>query len=467
MTPVIRLRLANKLPIAGICIGMLIIATLSYTSFFKISDFQTNYAWVAHTHQVRFKLEQTAFANSDAQAAVRGYVISHNPAFLTPYEDASRKLPLLLTDLNDLVSDNQSQHIKMMQLSASVDRFLALIQRAVQLRKSAADPLAAMEFVTEGASDRALEQIRTQISMLENAEADFLIQREKTAANSAAETRMLLITGTCLAFLLFGGTFWALSREIRQRKGADEALLASNTTLVRHSAQLEQANKELESFSYSVSHDLRIPLRAVSGYASMLAEDYASALDEEGKRMLTVIQTNGKKMGILIDDLLAFSKLGRQTLSATAIDMHVLADNVLNEVRDRDTIHRATVLIDEIPQAWGDRALLRQVWSNLISNALKYSSKNAKAKIHISGIDNESESTYSVSDNGVGFDMAYYDKLFGVFERLHTADEFPGTGVGLAIAFRIITRHGGRIWAESKIGKGTTFFFALPHKEPT
>lgn len=446
---------------------MIIIATLSYMSLFKIGDSDTNYAWVKHTQQVRFKLEQTAFASSDAQAAVRGYVISNNPAFLTPYEDALRKLPLILTNLKELVSDNQSQHTKMMQLSASVDSFLALMQRVVQLRKSAADPLAAMELVTEGAGDRALAQIRTQISILENTEADFLIQREKTAANSSKETRTLLIIGILLAFLLFGGTFWALSREIGQRRHSDEALLASNTTLLRHTAQLELANKELESFSYSVSHDLRIPLRAVSGYASMLEEDYANVLDDEGRRLLNVIRTNGKQMGILIDDLLAFSKLGRQTISETEIDMHVLAENVLNEVRDRTPMHPAIVLIDEVPQAWGDRALLRQVWSNLISNALKYSSKNPQAKVHISGVDNETESTYSISDNGVGFDMAYYDKLFGVFERLHTADEFPGTGVGLAIVQRVITRHGGRIWAESEIGKGATFFFTLPHKELT
>jgi signal transduction histidine kinase len=456
---------ADKLPIIGIGIGMLIIALLSYASLFTIATLQTNAAWVEHTHQVRFELEQTAFAASDAQAAVRGYVISNKTDFLAPFDAASRKLPGLLTTLRSQLSDNPAQEEKMSQLSASMDSFLAQMLRTVQLRQSVQESERAIALVTEGAGDRALANIRTQISVLQNTEASLLAQRKHQIGKSSGETRLLLITGTCFAFLMLGGTFWLLSREIRQRQRSDDALNKSNLALLQHASQLEQANQELESFSYSVSHDLRIPLRAVSGYASMLAEDYESILDEEGKRLLNVIRNNGKQMGVLIDDLLAFSKLGRQTLSATEIDMQVLAENVLVEARDRASAYPAIVVINRLPPGWGDRALLRQVWTNLISNALKYSSKNLQAAVIISGEENEVESTYSVSDNGVGFDMAYYEKLFGVFQRLHAADEFPGTGVGLAIVHRIITRHGGRIWAESEIGKGTTFYFALPNKE--
>ena len=457
--------LANRLPVIGFGIGMSIIAVLSSASFFSISNLSTNTAWVEHTHRVRFDLEQTAFAASDAQAAVRGYLISNKTDFLTPYNEAATKLPKLLTGLSTLVSDNQTQQLKMAQLSSSINGFMDVMQHAVQLRQSAAEPSQANAFVTEGAGDRALAQIRLQISALQDTEAALLIQRKQQAEVSSRNTRLLLITGTCIAFLLFGGTFLLLWREIRQGERADAALSTSNSILVKHASQLEQANQELESFSYSISHDLRIPLRAVSGYASMLAEDYEDLLDNEGKRLLNVIRNNSKQMGILIDDLLAFSKLGRQALVATEIDMRALAENVLDELHDREPRHPAAVTIGELPVGWGDRALLRQVWINLISNALKYSSKNLTAEVQIAGVDNDTESIYSIRDNGVGFDMTYYDKLFGVFQRLHSTEEFAGTGVGLAIVHRVITRHGGRVWAESEIGKGSTFFFALPHKE--
>jgi signal transduction histidine kinase len=455
----------TKLPIMGICIGMLVIAALSYASLRNIASSQKNTAWVEHTHQVRFQLEQTAFLASDSQAAVRGYLISNNPNFLAPYDDSSRRLPALLGALKELVSDNRFQTEKVELLTSSVANFMGLMKRTVELRREATEPTRAMAFVAEGAGDQTLAKIRTQISELQDAEAILLAQREQQVRSSSHGTTFSLIAGTGLAFLLLGGTFFLLSHEMRQRRRADAALTLSNATLLRHAAQLEQSNQELESFSYSISHDLRIPLRAVSGYASMLAEDYESILDEEGRRLLNVIRSNGKQMGILIDDLLAFSKLGRQRLSATEVDMHALAANILNDVRDREPLLAATVVVDPLPVAKGDRALLRQVWTNLISNAVKYSSKNPLAEVRISGSSNETESTYSVSDNGVGFDMVYYEKLFGVFQRLHAADEFPGTGVGLAIVHRIITRHGGRIWAESEIGKGSIFYFALPHKE--
>jgi light-regulated signal transduction histidine kinase (bacteriophytochrome) len=318
--------------------------------------------------------------------------------------------------------------------------------------------------VANGSGDRALSLIRLQIEALQNAETHLLQAREQQLAQSIADMRNWLILGTSIVFVLFGGAFWLLSREISRSQRADAELSIANATLLNRAEELERTNKELESFSYSISHDLRIPLRAVSGYSSMLAEDYEHVMDDEGKRLLKVIRDNSKQMGVLIDDLLAFSRLGRQALSATEIDMHALAGNVLNEVRDQDLQGTVGVIIDEIPISWGDRALLRQVWTNLISNALKYSSKNPDAQVHISGVSDKQGCTYTVRDNGAGFDMAYYNKLFGVFQRLHSADEFSGTGVGLAIAHRIIVRHGGRIWAEGAVGQGATFFFTLPHR---
>jgi signal transduction histidine kinase len=224
-------------------------------------------------------------------------------------------------------------------------------------------------------------------------------------------------------------------------------------------AELEAANRELGSFSYSVSHDLRAPLRAVDGYARMLEEDYGERLDAEGRRLLGVVRDSARGMGQLIDDLLEFSRLGRQELAKRHIDMTPLVQEVVNELQ-RDA--QATVHIDAVPPANADRALLRQVWLNLIANALKYSSKQDCSVVQIGGKADGGEHVYWVRDNGVGFDMRYADKLFGVFQRLHRSDEFPGTGVGLAIVQRVVTRHGGRVWAEGQVGKGACFFFSLP-----
>jgi len=231
------------------------------------------------------------------------------------------------------------------------------------------------------------------------------------------------------------------------------------TKVLERTAELEAVNKELASFSYSVSHDLRAPLRAVDGYARMLEEDYAPRLDDEGRRLLTVVRESAGRMGQLIDDLLAFSRLGRQPLARQTVDSATLVREVIDEVRGDS---RASIEVGELQSTPGDRALLKQVWVNLISNALKYSSKAAAPRVEIGSQVEGEETVYCVRDNGAGFDMRYAAKLFGVFQRLHSNDEFPGTGVGLAIVQRVVARHGGRVWAEGKPGAGASFFFSLP-----
>lgn len=237
--------------------------------------------------------------------------------------------------------------------------------------------------------------------------------------------------------------------------------------VVERTAQLEAANKELEAFSYSVSHDLRAPLRAIDGFAHILEEDHAPRLDAEGKRLLSVVRSNSRKMGALIDDLLAFSKLGRQPINLVGTDMTALVHEVWSEIHADRPDGYNTLDISTLPTAQGDRSLLKQVWANLLSNASKYSGQQESPKVEVSGEENELESIYRIRDNGAGFDMKYYGRLFGVFQRLHTAAEFPGTGVGLAIVQRVVVRHGGRVWAESKVGEGATFFFSLPKRKMT
>jgi two-component system sensor histidine kinase/response regulator len=230
----------------------------------------------------------------------------------------------------------------------------------------------------------------------------------------------------------------------------------------RRSEELAAAYQDLESFSYSISHDLRAPLRTIDSFAQMLKDDFADQLGEEGNRLIGVIRTGSQKMDQLIVGLLEFSRTGRQPLDLDVIDMTALADAAAIEVQALYTGPSPVLEIAELPAISGDVTVMRQVWCNLIGNALKYSAKRPQPQIRISGRVEGREAIYQVDDNGAGFDMRYADKLFGVFQRLHRADEFGGTGVGLAIVHRVITRHGGRIWARGTPDAGACFQFALP-----
>jgi len=226
-------------------------------------------------------------------------------------------------------------------------------------------------------------------------------------------------------------------------------------------AQLEAANRELEAFSYSVSHDLRAPLRAIDGFSRIVQEDYAGKLDDEGGRLLGVIRDNSQKMAQLIDDLLEYSRLGRKPLSTDSIDMKRLVEEVFGELQaSGGKPHR--LVLAALPRARGDATLVKQAWTNLLANAIKFSGKRREPVIEVSGHENGVECVYCVKDNGAGFDMRYHEKLFKVFQRLHREEEFDGTGVGLAIVQRVVLRHGGRVWAEGKVDEGAAFYFSLP-----
>ena len=242
-------------------------------------------------------------------------------------------------------------------------------------------------------------------------------------------------------------------------------LRVSNESLEIKTQQLDTANKELDAFAYSVSHDLRAPLRAIDGFSQMLTEDHQDKLNKEGKRQLNVIQGSARQMGQLIDDLLAFSRLGRKELRMSDINMRALAEEVVKQLQIIETEKTAQLKIDSLPTALGDQSMIREVFANLLSNALKYTAPREAAVIEVSAKTDGNESIYSVRDNGVGFNMKYADKLFQVFQRLHSAEEFEGTGIGLALVQRIIHRHGGRVWAEGKVNKGATFYFSLPKGE--
>ena len=261
---------------------------------------------------------------------------------------------------------------------------------------------------------------------------------------------------------LLGEAFNAMLTQIQSR---DTALQQAHDELeqrvIERTAQLEAANQELEAFSYSISHDLRSPLRAINGFARILLEEHAPSLVEEAQEYCQLLRDNAQHMGQLIDDLLAFSRLSRQPLTKQTVAPADLVRQVLTDLRAMQRERRLDFRIGALPHCQADPALLKQVFVNLLANAIKFTSRREMAVITVDCREEQGEPVYFVQDNGVGFNMAYVDKLFGVFQRLHPADEYEGTGVGLAIVQRIIHRHGGRVWAEAAVDQGATFSFTL------
>lgn len=296
------------------------------------------------------------------------------------------------------------------------------------------------------------------------------------AAEGRPVRRELVLGERCFAqtvsLIPESGRLRIYSTDITDRRHAEDEVRRLNAGLeqrvAERTAQLEAANREMEAFSYSVSHDLRAPLRSVHGYVRMIMEDYGDRLDAEGGRLLNVVSSEARRMGQLIDDLLDFSRLGRQRMASTDIDMTSMARDEFARLTQDATQPPPRLDLRPLPATQGDPAMMRQVFVNLLGNAIKFSRHRAGAVVEVGsqGGDDGGGVTYYVKDNGVGFDEKYRHKLFGVFQRLHSEEEFEGTGVGLALVQRVIQRHGGKVWAESKPNQGATFYFNLPMHHP-
>jgi len=288
------------------------------------------------------------------------------------------------------------------------------------------------------------------------------VTKEGTPRVIAWSNTALVDAGGEVEYVIGTGT------DITERKRAEQEIHNLNISLEKRvaerTAELESANKELEAFSYSVSHDLRAPLRAVDGFSQAVIEDYSALLPEEGRHYLQTIRKGAQRMGVLIDDLLTFSRLSRAALKKQEVNTGKLVRHVLEDLNSQQEGRQVEIRMGHLPACQGDPALLNQVWVNLLSNALKYTRHREFAVIEIGCKLEQGENVYFVRDNGAGFDMRYANKLFGVFQRLHRADEFEGTGVGLAIVQRVIHRHGGRIWADASLDRGATFYFTLQEK---
>ncbi|MEO7685629.1 MAG: ATP-binding protein [Nitrosospira sp.] len=432
-----------------------VITAISYTAHNRAYD---NWRWVEHTQQVSLEIEELTSLYLSARVSWRNFLSAGNTIDLQAYESAVKAIPLKIESLWTLTSDHRQQQHRIKTLSILVDEDIAGIAPTISLKTSGhyVDPSAPF------APDLNWQKIKRIADMVQNEEKELLVRRSGELKESTARLVLIIITGNVASLGMLMAVFYFLKREARQRRIVQEALTESEHHFRLLAESEKAANKELESFSYSVSHDLRAPLRAIDGYSRILQEDNAAKLDNEGRRLLEVIRENSKRMGTLIDDLLAFSRLGRKPVAATSIDMTAMVQEAMEETQNDFKDRSVEVVIHKLPSTHGDRALIRQVWVNLLANAFKFTTHTNPAYIEVGSQEGDGINIYYVKDNGAGFDMRYYDKLFGIFHRLHRDDEFPGTGVGLAIVQRVILRHNGRVWAEGKEGQGATFFFELP-----
>ena len=459
--------------LAGVGIGVGIVALLAWQAWRQHAQAEATQAFVAATTVVLHDTLALEATTAAMEAHHRGFLLTGDPAFLALREAAWRDANERHATLARAFAEDPAQagHIAAAR-KALVQRHALMVDTAQRAARVGLDAVRA-QFQVRGAG--AYDGVREALGEARLSTERRLHERTARARDSAAAFARLLFFGTGAALLLVVVMTWelarqltridrirsALERDIVQRRAVEDEVRALNRKLTDNAEALERTNRELEAFSYTISHDLRAPLRHVDGYAKMLREDAGPALDATMRRYIDAIGDGARRMGALIDDLLAFSRLGRKAIERTHVDMTALARQALYEAGGAST--QARVRIDPLPPADADPALFRQAWVNLLSNALKYSAPlGDAARVEVEGESDGEHVRYTVRDNGVGFDMRYADKLFGVFQRLHSNDEFEGTGVGLAIVQRIVARHGGRITADATPGHGASFTIELP-----
>jgi signal transduction histidine kinase len=444
----------DRKTLLGFGVSVALLVLVSAIAILAVRGYGISNRWLSHTHEVISELEGLAASLAQTEAAQRSFLASGDSSYLEERDAAVSRMQSQLQSAKQLTVDNASQQARLRDLEGHLRRRAEAVDDSIVLAPTQGLP-AAQRALSAREIRKATQAATAKLDELEAEENRLLASRRGTDERWAAGLIVIFIT---LLLTVTSVLTWLCLR-VRREIGARSRQAAA---LNRANANLESANRELESFSYSVSHDLRSPLRAIDGYSLMLEEDYGPQLDETARRYIQTIRNGSQRMAALIDDLLTFSRLSRQSLNRQTVDMTTLARRAAAEVLEGQPEPKPAVNIAELPPVLGDPALLRQVWTNLIGNAVKYSSKSATPEVQVRAAAEGRLVRYEVQDNGVGFDMKYADKLFGVFQRLHSIDEYPGTGVGLAIVQRIITRHEGAVTAKGERGKGATFGFTLP-----
>ena len=456
-----------------------VVALNAWIAFRAVDSLTKAEFWVEHTWQVINQTERIMSSVKDAETGNRGYLITGEEPYLVPYNDAVRELPAELNFFQSLTSDNPVQQQNIAEMREVIERRLALLKQGIEIRRSGS--LASPQLLhISGTGKAEMDRLRAIADRMEIQEQHLLAVRTKDAARSALRARYAVAIASALDIVLILMMFRYFVRERRMRVDAEvtnerlaaahieieqraKEVFALNTTLEervkQRTLELETTNRELEAFSYSVSHDLRAPLRTIDGFSLALEEDYAEAVDAVGRDYIHRVRTGVQRMGQLIDSLLQLSRITRAELVREPVDLTELAESVAANLQEENPGRQMQISIEPGMRAEGDAKLLRVALENLLGNAIKFSSKVPETIVAV-GWDKD-KSAWFVRDNGAGFDMHYSDKLFNAFNRLHGDKDFKGSGIGLATVARVIRRHHGRIWAESTIDRGATFWFTL------
>jgi signal transduction histidine kinase len=447
---------------------LILVGVLSYRSMVRNDE---DRQWVTHTHQVLEKLDAVLTNMLDIETGARGYVLAGEGSYLEPYNNALDHLRQNVKDVRELTVDNPVQQRALDRLEPMISEGLGAVRHPIEIRTK--EGLAAgAESVRAGPGKKFMDQIRGQLVEMKQEENRLLKSRTEEAAKSSRNTRTAIAIGEVLAvgFLCLAGII--VGQEMGQRKRAEDEVRTLNLDLEQRVADrtaelnerakdLARSNSELQQFAYVASHDLQEPLRMVASFTQLLAKRYKDKLDDDARDFINYAVDGATRMQTLISDLLNYSRIGTQGKPLLPTDGEALFSRVLESLKFAIEESGAVVSHDTLPTVMADPQQLGQLFQNLLTNAIKFRGENSP-HVWISTERNGSDWKISVRDNGIGISQEHAERIFVIFQRLHTKTEYPGTGIGLAICKKIVERHGGRIWIEPSPGGGTTFCFTIP-----
>lgn len=443
------------------CFIFIVVGVLAHRSILNFNDVVNE---LDFSQSVLTAVEDIQSEITNLEYGGRGYIFSGKEMMLEPYVRAKSVIPEKIESMMQMAEAQPRLRGSVESIQLLTGELMSLHAEAIsEYRSSGPDTEKQSQFLEmEYAAGANLRTLLIKFAMQEQELVAAGAMRSKESANWAIG---LMTIGLFLGVALIIGAILLLKKEIKERARAEGKVKVLNRELSERAKELEEANRDLESFGSSVSHDLRHPLRTIEMYSEILAEDHGAELNESGRELLTQIQHAALRMDQLITGLLAFSRLGKEAPRRSFIDMQQLVDSVWQELSVGLKHEEVQFHASKLPPAEGDSRLIRQVIANLLSNAVKFSRHKRPSVIEVGFKSIDGIGSYYVKDNGAGFDMSYSTQIFKMFKRLHSEESFEGTGIGLATASRIIDRHGGRIWVEAKPDEGATFFFTLPRGE--